>query len=80
MNRQMWEWHVYGQKAKPFLTAIQPYVIVKHDVVELALAFVDVLDHGRQISDAAAKRRLTRRLILAEITRINQMFRTPAEP
>ena len=40
--RQCYVWRLNGKKSKPFLDAVSPLLVVKHEQAKLALEFVDL--------------------------------------
>jgi hypothetical protein len=45
--RDIWRWQIYGQKSRPFLEAIRPYVRLKGEQIDAYLAILTVLPNGR---------------------------------
>ncbi len=42
------QWHLCAKKAEPYLRAIAPYLIVKRDVVNVAIEYIDLLKTPRR--------------------------------
>lgn len=42
VGRRTWAWNVSARKARPFLEAVLPYLIVKRRDAEIGLAFLDI--------------------------------------
>ena len=43
-HRQQWQWVLSTRQTRPFLEAIRPYVIIKHEVVELAFKYLELME------------------------------------
>ncbi len=37
-RQDLWIWHIYGHKSKPFLEAIRPFTIIKKDQIDCYLS------------------------------------------